>query len=24
MLNSDLLFWAFWEDYEKHLKSLAE
>ena len=23
-LNSDLLFWAFWEDYEKHLKKLAE
>jgi lysophospholipase L1-like esterase len=23
-LNSDLLFWAFWEDYEKHLKKLAD
>ena len=21
-LNSDLLFWAIWEEYEKHLKSL--
>lgn len=23
-LNSDLLFWAIWEDYEKHLKSLQD
>jgi hypothetical protein len=22
-LNSDLLFWAFWEAYEQHLKALA-
>ena len=22
-LNSDLLFWAFWEAYEQHLKTLA-
>ena len=22
-LNSDLLFWAFWEDYERHVKHLA-
>jgi len=21
-LNSDLLFWAFWEDYERHVKHL--
>jgi lysophospholipase L1-like esterase len=22
-LNATLLFWAFWEDYETHLQSLA-
>ena len=22
-LNATLLFWAIWEDYERHLKSLA-
>ena len=23
-LNSDLLFWALWEEYEKHLKALGQ